>query len=110
MERHKAGHLPLDRGELPIATATFARYFIGKVLVGELPRRRRQRSVLVETETYIGGDAAGNAYRGLTHGEIARCFSNVGMLTFISEYGSSYMLNVSSETSRDRSRCPDQGP
>jgi DNA-3-methyladenine glycosylase len=93
---HKAGHLPLDRGELPIATATFARYFIGKVLVGELPQGVASGR-LVETETYIGGDAAGNAYRGLTRRN-RPLFLERGHAYVYLEYGSSYMLNVSSET------------
>jgi DNA-3-methyladenine glycosylase len=75
--RRKDGHLPLARSELPIDTVSLARYLIGKVLVRELPEGVASGRI-VETEAYVVGDAAGHAYIYLA-------------------YGSSYMLNVSSE-------------
>src|SRR6516165_1048005 len=75
--RRKDGHPPLARSELPIDTVSLARYLIGKILVRELPEVVAKGRI-VETEAYVGEDAAGHAYVYLA-------------------YGSSYMLNVSSE-------------
>ena len=34
--RHKGGHPPLSRAELPVDTVSLARYLIGKILVREM--------------------------------------------------------------------------
>src|SRR6516162_428300 len=34
--RHKGGHPPLSRAELPVDTVSLARYLIGKILVPEM--------------------------------------------------------------------------
>ena len=86
---------PLARFELPIDTASFARYLIGKILVRELPEGVASGRI-VETEAYIVGDAAGHAYRGMT-GRNRSLFLERGHAYVYLAYGSSYMLNVSSE-------------
>jgi DNA-3-methyladenine glycosylase len=93
--RHKDGHLPLARSELPIDTVSLARYLIGKVLVRELPEGVVSGRI-VETEAYVVGDAAGHAYRGMTQRNRS-LFLEHGHAYIYLAYGSSYMLNVSSE-------------
>ena len=93
--RRKDGHLPLARLELPIDTVSLARYLIGKVLVRELPEGVASGRI-VETEAYVVGDAAGHAYRGMTRRNRS-LFLERGHAYIYLAYGSSYMLNVSSE-------------
>ena len=93
--RRKDGHLPLARSELPIDTVSLARYLIGKVLVRELPEGVASGRI-VETEAYVVGDAAGHAYRGMTRRNRS-LFLERGHAYIYLAYGSSYMLNVSSE-------------
>ena len=52
---------------------------------------------IVETEAYVVGDAAGHAYRGMTPRN-RTLFLERGHAYVYLAYGSSYMLNVSSET------------
>jgi DNA-3-methyladenine glycosylase len=85
----------LDRAELPVDTARLARFLIGKVLVrilaeGVLGGR------IVETEAYPIGDPAGHAYRGVTPRNRA-LFLERGHAYVYLAYGTSFMLNVSSE-------------
>lgn len=89
-------NLPLARSELPIDTASLARYLIGKLLVRELPEGVVSGRI-VETEAYVIGDAAGHAYRGMTRRNRS-LFLERGRAYVYLAYGSSYMLNVSSET------------
>ena len=51
---------------------------------------------IVETEAYIVGDAAGHAYRGMTPRNRS-LFLEPGHAYIYLAYGTSYMLNVSSE-------------
>ncbi|MGO9389086.1 DNA-3-methyladenine glycosylase [Rhodoblastus sp.] len=88
-------HPPLARLELPIDTASLARYLIGKLLVRELPEGVAS-GLIVETEAYVVGDAAGHAYRGMT-GRNRSLFLERGHAYVYLAYGSSFMLNVSSE-------------
>jgi DNA-3-methyladenine glycosylase len=37
LNRHKGGHPPLSRAELPVDRVSLARHLIGKMLVRELP-------------------------------------------------------------------------
>jgi DNA-3-methyladenine glycosylase len=92
---HKDGHPPLTRSELPIDTVSLARYLIGKILVRELPEGVASGRI-VETEAYVVGDAAGHAYRGMTRRNRS-LFLECGHAYIYLAYGSSYMLNVSSE-------------
>ncbi len=91
----KDGHLPLARSELPIDTVSLARYLVGKVLVREFPEGVAIGRI-VETEAYVVGDAAGHAYRGMTQRNRS-LFLERGHAYIYLAYGSSYMLNVSSE-------------
>lgn len=93
--RPKNGHRLLARAELPFDTVALARYLIGKVLVQELPEGVCSGRI-VETEAYISGDAAGHAYRGMTRRNRS-LFLELGHAYVYLAYGSSYMLNVSSE-------------
>ena len=93
--RRGDNHLPLARSELPTDTVSLARYLIGKVLVRELPEGVASGRI-VETEAYVVGDAAGHAYRGITRRNRS-LFLERGHAYIYLAYGSSYMLNVSSE-------------
>ena len=93
--RGKDGHLPLARSQLPIDTVSLARYLIGKVLVRELPEGVASGRI-VETEAYVVGDAAGHAYRGMTRRNRSLLLEPGHAYIYLA-YGSSYMLNVSSE-------------
>nr|WP_158814994.1 DNA-3-methyladenine glycosylase [Methylocapsa sp. S129] len=86
---------PLARSELPMDTASLARYLIGKVVVRELPEGVATGRI-VETEAYVVGDAAGHAYRGKTPRNRS-LFLEPGRAYVYLAYGVSYMLNVSSE-------------
>jgi DNA-3-methyladenine glycosylase len=88
-------HQPLARSELPIDTIALARYLIGKVVVRELPEGVASGRI-VETEAYVVGDAAGHAYRGITR-RTRPLFLERGHAYVYLAYGTSYMLNVSSE-------------
>src|SRR6516165_7670236 len=95
--RHKGGHPPLSCAELPLETVALARFLIGKILVRELPEGAASGRI-VETEAYVIGDAAGHAYRGRTPRNRS-LFLERGHAYVYLAYGSSYMLNVSSEIS-----------
>lgn len=88
-------HRPLARSELPVDTAALARFLIGKIVVRETPEGLVS-GVVVETEAYVVGDAAGHAYRGVTP-RTRSLFLEPGRAYIYLSYGRSYMLNVSSE-------------
>jgi DNA-3-methyladenine glycosylase len=85
----------LRRAELPVDTVKLARYLIGKVLVHDVGAGRLSGRI-VETEAYPIGDAAGHAFRGETprNGSL---FLGRGHAYVYFVYGSSFMMNVSSE-------------
>ena len=90
-----ADRRPLARSELPVDTTALARYLLGKRLVRELPEGVAS-GLIVETEAYVVGDAAGHAYRGMTPRNRS-LFLDRGHGYVYLVYGSAYMLNVSSE-------------
>ena len=85
----------LRRAELPVDTVQLARYLIGKVVVHDTDDGRLSGRI-VETEAYPVGDSAGHAFRGQTR-RIASLFLGPGHAYVYFTYGSSFMLNVSSE-------------
>ena len=87
----------LDRAEIPADTAQLARFLIGKMLVRVLAEGTVGGRI-VETEAYPVGDPAGHAYRGITQHNRA-LFLERGRAYVYLAYGTSFMLNVSSETS-----------
>ena len=87
----------IDRAELPVDTAHLARFLIGKMLMRRLAEGMAGGHI-VETEAYGIGDSAGHAYRGITPRNGA-LFLDRGHAYVYLAYGSSFMLNVSSETS-----------
>ena len=85
----------LRRTELPLDTVELARYLIGKVVVHDTETGRLSGRI-VETEAYPVGDSAGHAFRGETPRN-ASMFLGRGHAHVYFTYGSSFMLNVSSE-------------
>jgi DNA-3-methyladenine glycosylase len=93
MEHHRIRRL--RRAELPIDTIALAHFLIGKTLVHDLPGGRTSGRI-VETEAYPPGDSAGHAFRGETPGNRS-LFLGHGYAYVYFTYGSSYMMNVTSE-------------
>jgi DNA-3-methyladenine glycosylase len=85
----------LRRAELPADTVALARYLIGKIVVRETASGRLSGRI-VETEAYPVGDAAGHAFRGMTRRN-RTLFLKRGHAYVYLAYGTSFMLNVSSE-------------
>ena len=76
-------------------TIELARYLIGKTLVHNLSTGRLS-GVIVETEAYPPGDVAGHAFRGKTQSN-QTLFLGRGYCYVYFAYGSSFMVNVTSE-------------
>jgi DNA-3-methyladenine glycosylase len=91
------GYKVLARTELPLDTVLLARHLIGKILVRETPEGSLSGRI-VETEAYPVGDAAGHAYQGETLRNHALFLCRGHAYVYLA-YGTSYLLNVSSETS-----------
>jgi DNA-3-methyladenine glycosylase len=85
----------LRRAELPVDTVELARYLIGKVVVHDVDSGRLSGRI-VETEAYPVGDAAGHAFHGKTRRNRA-LFLRRGHAYVYFTYGSSFLLNVTSE-------------
>jgi DNA-3-methyladenine glycosylase len=86
----------LRRAELPVDTATLARFLIGKTLVHDHPAGQMSGRI-VETEAYVIGDAAGHAFRGQTPRNRS-LFLERGHAYVYFIYGCWHALNVSGET------------
>jgi DNA-3-methyladenine glycosylase len=78
-----------------VDTVELARYLIGKVVVHDTNRGRLSGRI-VETEAYPVGDAAGHAFRGRTQRNRS-LFLNRGHAYVSLSYGTSFLLNVTSE-------------
>ena len=85
----------LSRASLPSDTAQLARFLIGKTIVRKIGQNRLSGRV-VETEAYPPGDRSGHTYRGRTP-RTQTLFLERGFAYVYFIYGTSYMLNVSSE-------------
>src|SRR6266481_583002 len=94
--RHKGGHPPLPRAELPVDTVSLARYLIGKILVREMAEGVASGRI-VETEAYVVGDAAGHAFRGQTPRNRS-LFLERGHAYVYFIYGCWHAVNVSGES------------
>jgi DNA-3-methyladenine glycosylase len=91
----RAAVRPVARADLPTDTVALSRFLLGKVLVRELDGEVLTGRI-VETEAYIQGDPACHAFRGMTPRNRS-LFLDVGHAYVYLCYGTSYMLNVSSE-------------
>src|SRR6185295_6667509 len=85
----------LKRAELPVDTATLARFLIGKTLVRDTPEGRTSGRI-VETEAYAPGDASGHAYVGETDRN-RTLFMRRGHAYVYFIYGMHFSVNVSAE-------------
>jgi DNA-3-methyladenine glycosylase len=85
----------MRRAELPVDTIELARYLVGKTLVHDLSTGRLSGRI-VEVEGYPPGDAAGHAFRGKTQSN-QTLFLGRGYCYVYLTYGSSFMVNVTSE-------------
>jgi len=85
----------LRRAALPVDTVKLARYLIGKVVVHDTDSGRLSGRI-VETEAYPVGDAAGHAFHGKTQRNRSLFLERGHAYVYLS-YGTSFMLNVSSE-------------
>ena len=86
----------LERARLPADTVKLARFLLGKVLVRQLPDATLLGRI-VETEAYVPGDPACHAYRGMTDRNRSLFLDRGHAYVYIC-YGTSYMLNISSES------------
>lgn len=85
----------ISRLAVPSDTVALARFLLGKVLVRELPGGIAACRI-VETEAYLPHDPACHAFRGITP-RTRSLFLEWGHAYVYLCYGTSYMLNVSSE-------------
>jgi len=86
----------LRREELPRDTVRLARYLIGKTLVHVTRGGRVVSGRIVETEAYPPRDPSGHAFRGHTASNHS-LFLIRGFAYVYFAYGSSFMMNVSSD-------------
>ncbi len=87
--------IPLKRAAIPRDTVAFARFLLGKIVVRRL-RAGIAYGRIVETEAYLPSDPACHAFRGMTPRNRS-LFLEAGHAYVYLCYGTSYLLNVSSE-------------
>ena len=87
--------MPLPRAAVPESTVALARFLLGKLLVRDLDGAFALGRI-VETEAYLVGDPACHAFRGMTPRNRS-LFKEAGHAYVYLCYGTSYLLNVSSE-------------
>jgi len=87
--------VPLPRSAVPEGTVALARFLLGKLLVRDLDEGLALGRI-VETEAYLDGDPACHAFRGMTPRNRS-LFKEAGYAYVYLCYGTSYLLNVSSE-------------
>ena len=87
--------LPLKRARVPRDTVALARYLLGTVLVRQMTAGIAPGRI-VETEAYLETDPACHAFCGMTPRNRS-LFLEVGHAYVYLCYGTSYLLNVSSE-------------
>jgi DNA-3-methyladenine glycosylase len=87
--------VPLERAEIPRDTVALARFLLGKIVVRQLSSGTLSGRI-VETEAYLEADPACHAFRGMTPRNRS-LFLEAGHAYVYLCYGTSYMLNVSSE-------------
>jgi DNA-3-methyladenine glycosylase len=87
--------VPLPRSAVPENTVALARFLLGKLLVRDLDGAFALGRI-VETEAYLDGDPACHAFRGMTPRNRS-LFKEAGHAYVYLCYGTSYLLNVSSE-------------
>jgi DNA-3-methyladenine glycosylase len=85
----------ISRTNVPSDTVALARYLLGKVLVREFAGSVAAGRI-VETEAYLQHDPACHAFRGMTQRNRS-LFLEFGHAYVYLCYGTSYLLNVSSE-------------
>jgi DNA-3-methyladenine glycosylase len=85
----------IARSSVPSDTIALARWLLGKVLVSKV-RGGHVSGRIVETEAYLQREAACHAFRGMT-ARNRSLFLEPGHAYVYLCYGTSYMLNVSSE-------------
>jgi DNA-3-methyladenine glycosylase len=85
----------LRHRDLPEDTVSLARFLIGKLVVRHAPEGTAMGRI-VETEAYLPGDAAAHSYIGETRRN-RPLFLRHGHAYVYLAYGTSWMLNVSSE-------------
>jgi DNA-3-methyladenine glycosylase len=91
----RAEVVPLRRSTVPESTVALARFLLGKLLVRDLGGAFALGRI-VETEAYLVGDPACHAFRGMTPRNRS-LFKEAGHAYVYLCYGTSYLLNVSSE-------------
>ncbi len=87
--------MPIARSKVPRDTVALARFLLGKIVVRRLPAGTAVGRI-VETEAYLESDPACHAFRGMTPRNRS-LFLEAGHAYVYLCYGTSYMLNVSSE-------------